>query len=146
MGVQLTWLDVGWLSGRVGSDVFDDLGKRPPGRANLQSGFAIPQLQCNPTKRRTRVVQVWGDNCATSGSEKFLRPRGPTSQTCGKQAAASCASAELSSRGPRVLCISSIIHVCSRQNMKLRARSRPTCTIRTAQYDETMHPGLQVRR
>ena len=67
MGVQLTWLDVGWLTGRVGSDVLDDLGKRPPGRANLQSGVAIPQLQCNPTKRRTRVVQVWGDNCATSG-------------------------------------------------------------------------------
>ena len=73
MGVQLTWLDVGWLSGRVGSDVLDDLGKRPPGRANLQSGFAIPQLQCNPTKRRTRVVQVWGDNCATSG---FCRRNG----------------------------------------------------------------------
>eukprot|EP00964_Phaeocystis_antarctica_P008222 scaffold4428_cov82-Phaeocystis_antarctica.AAC.1 len=77
MGVQLTWLDVGWLLVHRWNDVFEDLGKRPPGRANLQSGFAIPQLQCNPTKRRTRVVQVWGDNCATSGKREVSQAQGP---------------------------------------------------------------------
>ena len=129
---HLTWM---WVGSRDVLEVTcSTISANARRRANLQSGFAIPQLQCNPTKRRTRIVQVWGDDCATSGCRAE------------KRAAASCASAELSSRGPRVLCISSMVHVCSRQNMKLRARSRPTCTIRTAQYDETMHPGLQVRR